>query len=271
MHWDRPSPVQNPATTSDAIRVASHHTPARADSDAFSQQAAANISSLQRTLGLIAPSSWVLMTAALWWGWRVTAAFARDELSGVQAQPVALISGIIADLVMIQLVFVAARLTAVATTPAADIRHLYVTVVKRMIFFLFFASTLFRILDIVQSAMVHRPPDEEFWLTVIREPDLLVSGPVFGAIVIAIASTAIGRYAMNCDLEITQSVAEYWDQKKAITLTAGSLIVCAVLSLIFITGSPYGGRGRLVEIGAPSALIHALAHRSALLRPTLDK
>ena len=271
MHWDRPSPVQNPATTSDAIRVASQHTPARADSDAFSQQAAANIAPMQRTLGLAAPSSWVLMTAGLWWGWRLTAAFARDELIGPHAQTAALISGLIADLVLIQLVFVAARLTAVATTPSVDLRHVYVTIVKRAAFFVFFASTLFRILDIVQSAMAHRPPDEEFWLTVIREPDLLVSGPVFGALAISAAATAIGRYAMGCDLELTQSVAEYWNQKKAVTLTAGSLIVCALLSLVFMTGSPYGGRGRLVEIGAPAALVHAMAHRSALLRPTLDK
>ncbi len=271
MHWDRPSPVQNPATTSDAIRVGAEHTPGRTDSDAFATQAAGNVSPLARTLGLIAPSSWVLMTAAMWWAWRITAVFARDELVGAHAQPVALISGLIADLVVIQLAFSAARLTAVATTPGADIRHTYVTIVKRAIFVLFFLSTLFRILDVVQSAMVHRQPDEDFWLTVIREPDLLVSGPVFGATAIAVAATAIGRYALGCDLEITQSLAEYWDQRRAITLTAGSLLVSAVLALGMMTGKPYGGRGRLVEVGAPVALIQAMAHRTALLRPTLDK
>ncbi len=271
MHWDRPSPVQNPANTSDAIRVAAGHTPANTDSDAFARQSAANISPIARTLGLTSPSSWVLMTAAMWWGWRLTAVFARDELTGANAQPLALISGLIADLVLIQLTFAATRLTVVATTEAADIRHLYVTIVKRAVFVVFFVSTLFRILDVVQSAMVHRPPDEDFWLTVIREPDLLVSGPVFGAVFIAIAATAIGRYAVGCDLEITQSLAEYWDQRKAITLTSGSLIVCLVLALGMMTGRPYGGRGRLVEVGAPSALLSALAHRTASLRPTLDK
>lgn len=271
MHWDRPSPVQNPAKTSDAIRVAAEHTPARSDSDAFSQQAAAPISPLLRTVGLAAPSSWVLMTAAMWWGWRITAVFARDELTGPNGQPVALISGLIADLVIIQLAFAAVRLTAVATTPNADIRHVYVIIVKRIIFALFFVSTLLRILDVVQSAMLHRQPDQEFWLTVIREPDLLFSGPAFGAVVIAIAATAIGRYALDCDLEITQSLAEFWDHSKAISLTAGSLIVCVFLSIGLITGAPYGGRGRLVEVGAPAALLQAVAHRSSALRPTLEK
>ncbi len=271
MHWDRPSPVQNPANTSDAIRVAAERTPARGDSDAFSRQAAASVSPIVRTLGLAAPSSWVLMTAAMWWAWRVTAVFAREELTGPNSQPIALISGLVADLVLVQLAFSAARLTLVATTANADLGHAYVKFVKRFVFLLFFASTLFRILDVVQSAMVHRQPDQDFWLTVIREPDLLVSGPVFGAATIAVAATAIGRYAMGCDLEITQSLAEFWDQRKAITLTAGSLIVCALLSLVLITGKPYGGRGRLVEVGAPAALIHALSHRSASSRPTLDK
>ncbi len=271
MHWDRPSPVQNPAKTSDAIRVESHHTPARADSDAFTREAAAQVSPIARILGLSAPSSWVLMTTAMWWAWRVTAIYARDELTGPHAQPIALFSGLFADLVIIQLAFAAARLTAVATTPTADVRHIYVTVVKRLIFLLFFLSTMLRILDVVQSAMMHRPPDEDFWIHVIREPDLMVSAPVLFAVLIAAAGTAIGRYAIGCDLEITQSLAEFWDQRKAVTMTAGSLIVCAVLSLLLMTGSPYGGRGRLVEVGAPVALVQAMANRSALLRPTLEK
>ena len=270
MHWDRPSPVQDPAKTSDAIRVESQHTPARADSDAFAQQVAAPVSSLARTIGLTSPSSWVLMTAAMWWAWRLTAVFARGELTGPHSQPVALFSGLFADLVLLQLIFGGARLTAVATTANADLSHAYVTIIKRVIFVVFFVSTLFRILDVVQSAMVQREPDAEFWLTVLREPDLLFAGPVFGAALIAIAATAIGRYALGCDLEITQSLAEFWDRKKAITLTAGSVIVCAILGLGMATGSPYGGRGRLVEVGAPSALLQALAQRAAGSRAKLD-
>ncbi len=271
MHWDRPSPVQNPATTSDAIRVAAEHTPARADSDAFARQVAAPVSLTARTIGLTLPSSWVLMTTAMWWAWRVTAMFAREELVGPHAQHVALFSGLFADLILVQFTFSAARLTLVATTPSAEIHHPYVSGMKRLVFTRFFLSTLFRILDVVQSAMAHRVPDAEFWMTVIREPDLLVSGPVFGAVLVAAAATAIGRYAVGCDLEITQSLAEYWDQRKAITLTATTLLVTAVLGLGMATGSPYGGRGRLVEVGAPSALVQALAHRTAVARPTLDK
>lgn len=270
MSWDRPSPLQDGAKTSDAIRIAAE-APARADSSAFQKPVAAHVSLTVRVIGLAAPGSWGLLTAAMWWAWRVTAMYARGEVGGAASQNTALAWGLFADLVMVHLCFILARVVAVSTTAECDLRHRYVTIVKRSLFVLFFLSTMLRILDVVQSAMVQRPPDAEFWLGVMRDPDLLVSGPVFGALAISTAATAIGRYAVGCDLEITQSLAEFWDHRKAITLTAIGLAVTLLLSLAMMTGKPYGGRGRLVEIGAPAALLQAIDRKNALTRAQTEK
>lgn len=269
MSWDRPSVIQDGAKTSDAIKVATDLTPARADSSAFGKPVSVEVPLIMRALGLAAPGSWVLLTAALWWAWRAVALYARGELGSTPAQNTVLAWGLFADLVMIHLVFALARTVQVAATAAADPRHIYVVVIKRAVFGLFFASTLLRILDVVQSSMVGHPPDQEFWSTVLQEPGLLASGPVVGAVVIAAAATAIGRYALGCDLEITQSLAEYWDRKKATLLAGTGLALAFLCALVMVTGKPYGGRGRLVEVGAPGALIDAMNQRSAAERPKL--
>ena len=271
MSWDRPSVVQGGAKTSDAIRIEAQLTPARHDSSAFAKPVAANVPFAVRAMGLAAPGSWVLLTTSLWWGWRATATYARGELGNTAAQNTALAWGLIADLVMIQLVFAIARMVTVAAGVAADPRHAYAVFTKRLVFAAFFFSTLLRILDVVQSSMSGHQPDAEFWGTVLRDPGLLFTGPVVGAVFIAAGATAIGRYALSCDLEITQSLAEYWDQKRSMTLAGTGLAVTAMLALALMTGSPYGGRGRLVEIGAPGALLTALDERAAHARPKLAK
>lgn len=274
MTWDRPRTTGRPPTRDSNVY-------ATAAAHAVSEVVMVTDTSPQpkwagavRTLGLLLPSSWVWLTVCLWWAWRLLALYARGDFDVVPMGSTRLLVGLLTDLAIVHCLFTAVRLVALMT--AADRGQNRATVVwmTRIMMAAMAASALMRIVDVVLCALEQAPPSVDFWLRLMADPgSVLLQGGVFAAIGTAAATAAVGRYAMNCDLEAAAHLASRMQHRRALALTgasllAGLLAVGAGSAAVASAGARDWGRSP--ELYAIRTFDQALSRRQQASLPHLE-
>jgi hypothetical protein len=227
-----------------------------------------------RTLGLLLPSSWVWLTVCVWWTWRLLALYARGDFDAVPADSPRLLAGLAQDLFAMATLFGLLRLVCALASPDRDPRTSATVWATRIAMVLLGFSALVRIVDLVHCALEKTAPTVAFWLRLVQSPgSVLLHGGAFAALVSAIATAAIGRYALSSDLETAWRLAGPVPRGRALLLTIVSCALGLAATVASLTGVwRHGERdwGRNPELHALAGLHDALEQRDRALPPKLE-
>ncbi len=276
MTWDkprRPTGTRPSALDSNVYATAA----ARAGSDTVETRdvtAEPKWSGAVRVLGLLLPSSWVWLTVCVWWTWRLLALYARGDFETVPTDSPLLLAGMAQDLFAAHTVFATVRLVCALASPDRDPRTTATLWTTRLAMVVFAISALFRIVDLVHCALEKSAPGVAFWRKLLETPlAVLLQGGAFAAIIAALATGAIGRYAMSSDLETAWRLASWMPRGRSRALTALSCVLGIAATAATLTGAwRHGERDwrRNPELHAISALIDAAEQRDRAMTPHLE-
>lgn len=270
MDWDRPNRRSSRTGRESGILAANYEPPPRPDSEVILPTYEVEMPKwafAMRNLALFLPSSWVLLTACLWWAWRLVALVSRGdfELSGSTAPP--LLRGMFADVLFLMLFFALVRVGTLIASPSCDQRVQMSRVLRWIAFGVLSLSTLTRIGDVVHCSVEKTAPNALFWHNFVATPlDFLLNGGMIAGVGIALAAAAIARYAITIDLEATERTIDLLGRPRVMALSVSSLLAATALCLGVTVGAtrlPIGSNdwSRLPELQAVSGLRAAIAEK----------
>lgn len=276
MTWDKPRRAtgQRPATEDSNVYATLAGRPSSEVVELPAGAPEPKWSGAVRTLGLLLPSSWVWLTVCLWWTWRLLALYARGDFDAVPADSPRLLAGLCQDLFAVATLFGLLRLVCAVASADRDPRTSATVWAGRVAMALLAGSALIRIVDLVHCALEKTAPTVAFWSRLVQSPgSVLLHGGAFAALVAAIATAAVGRYAMTSDLETAWRLAGPLPRGRALLLTGVSCALGLAATWASLAGVwRHGERdwGRNPELHALAGLVDALEQRDRAQPARLD-
>jgi len=220
----------------------------------------ASQSKAQRLVQMVAPSGWALLMAAVLFVWRPLALFAlRGHLDAGRTEWVIAACG---DVGLALCATSLLRLMAAIDRPRIELNADVVRNGSLMLAGVWWLATLLRVAGLVAAAIDKRPIDAAFFAPLLGSPGAWVaSGPLWAALVVAVALGFLARYCLSCDMETAQALTSAEPHPRFLALTVASLVLGVALaygSYARARDLPATSVARLPEVVALDALAQAL-------------
>lgn len=271
MNWDKPSPRQRgDFRDSEKFAAVGYVEPPRPPSELHLVGGPEpKWYPMVRIAGLILPSSWLWLTVCLWWAWRLVGLYARDAMQANSIGAFRLSTGLLIDAIQVFAVFSLVRAVSALASPDRDIRNLSSKLAIWTATSWLFVTALLRIIDVIHCSIEKTPPTPLFWRHIIEDPAAyLLHGGAFTAVVTAFCTAGLARYALGCDGETAQTLAEPMPRARSLALTLGSAtaVVAAAAWLAWSQADvarPPSDWGRMPELHALQTFRAGLAEAQA--------
>lgn len=209
-----------------------------------------------RIAGLLLPSSWLWLTVCLWWAWRLIGLYARDAMNGASPGAVRLSTGLVIDAIQVFAIFSLVRVISALASHDRNPHNRASRITVWLATAWLFLMALLRIVDVIHCSIEKTPPTATFWRHIIDDPSAyLLHGGAFTAVVTALCTAGVARYALGSDLESSQTLAEPMPQGRSLALTLASAAV-GIGAAVFLSWTqahanrPPTDWGRLPELHA---------------------
>ena len=212
------------------------------------------------------------LTVCLWWAWRLVGLYARDAMQASSAGAVRLSSGLIVDAIQVFAVFSVVRVVSALASPERETRNTATRIAIWVATAWLFVTAVLRIVDVIHCSIEKTPPTAAFWRHIIEDPSAyLLHGGAFTAVVTALCTAGVARYALGCDVETAQTLAEPMPKGRslALTLASAAAVVIAAGWLTWTqanTTRPPTDWGRMPELHALQTFRAGLAEAQAVQR-----